>query len=211
VTAAKLRERGIERVADVAAVPEAALVAMLGLAAGRHVHALAHNLDPRPVEGGRRRRSIGSQRALGRRPKTAAAIDATVVALADRVTRRMRAAHRLGRTVVVRFRFDDFSRATRSHTLPQSTADTPVVLATARALLGEAMAMVEQRGLTMIGLSVANLDDDDAVQLALPLHRDGPALDVAMDLVREKFGSKALTRAVLLGQDPGLSVPMLPD
>jgi len=69
VTAAKLGERAITTVGDVARLPESVLVAILGPAAGRHVHALAHNRDPRPVVVGRRRRSIGSQRALGRRPR----------------------------------------------------------------------------------------------------------------------------------------------
>src|SRR4249919_4291291 len=66
VTAEKLHSRGISTVGEVAELPEGALVAMLGPAAGHHLHALAHNRDPRPVEVGRRRRSVGAQRALGR-------------------------------------------------------------------------------------------------------------------------------------------------
>src|SRR5438445_3386586 len=118
VTAAKLHGRGIRTVGEVAALPEAALVSMLGGAGGRHLHALAHNRDPRPVVVGRRRRSIGSQRALGRAKRTHAEIDSTIAGLVDRVTRRLRTADRVCRTVVLRLRFDDFSRATRSHTLP---------------------------------------------------------------------------------------------
>ena len=79
---------------------------------------------PAPGEGGRRRGSIGAQRALGLRPKPQAEIDAALLGLVDRVTRRLRAAERIGRTVVLRLRFDDFSRATRSHTLPLATAET---------------------------------------------------------------------------------------
>src|SRR5215210_8516081 len=90
VTAAKLRSLGIRTVGEVAAFEEGALVAMLGRAQGRHLHALAHNQDPRPVQPGRRRRSIGSQRALGGSPKSADAIDAVAIGLAERVTRRMR-------------------------------------------------------------------------------------------------------------------------
>src|SRR3989440_9211741 len=68
VAAEKLHGRGISTVGEVARLGEATLVSILGLASGRHLHALAHNLDPRPVVVGRRRHSIGSQRALGRRP-----------------------------------------------------------------------------------------------------------------------------------------------
>jgi DNA polymerase-4 len=212
VTALKLHDRGIMTVGEVALLAEAALVSMLGRASGRHLHALAHNRDPRPVQVGRRRRSIGSQRALGRAPKSADAIDAAVVGLVDRVTRRMRAAGRVGRTVVLRLRFDDFSRATRSHTLARATAQTHAILTTARTLLTAATPMIERQGLTLVGVAVSNLDNDGAVQLELPFDRlSGTALDAALDDVREKFGSNAVTRAVLLGRDQGLSVPMLPD
>jgi DNA polymerase-4 len=123
----------------------------------------------------------------------------------------MRKADRVGRTVVLRVRFDDFSRATRSHTLPRATAHTETVLAAVRGLLAIATPLIEQRGLTLVGIAVANLGDDNTVQLALPLDRHSNALDNALDDVRERFGSSAVTRAVLLGRDQGLSVPLLPD
>ncbi len=212
VTANKLRSRGITTVGQVAQLAEPVLVSMLGRASGRHLHALAHNRDPRPVQVGRRRGSIGSQRALGRSPKTHEAVDAVLVALVDRVTRRLRAAGRVGRTVVLRLRFDDFSRATRSHTLPYATAHTETVLATARALLATAMPMIERQGLTLVGVAVANLENDLPAQLTLPFDRySGGALDAVLDEVRARFGPTAITRAVLLGRDQGLSVPLLPD
>ena len=212
VTAAKLRFWGITTVGDVANRSEAELTWMLGRAAGRHLHALAHNRDPRPVHVGRRRGSIGSQRALGRSPKNVDAVDAVLVALVDRVTQRLRAAHRVGRTVVLRLRFDDFSRATRSHTLPYSTAHTETILATARGLLAATLPLLEQKGLTLVGISVANLADDVPQQLVLPFERRAAgALDAALDEVRARFGSAAVTRAVLLGRDPGLAMPLLPD
>jgi DNA polymerase IV len=212
VTAAKLRGRGITTVGQVAKLGEAALVSMLGRAAGRQLHALAHNRDPRPVRPNRRRGSIGSQRALGRSPRSPDAVDADVIALVDRVTRRMRAAGRVGRTVVLRLRFDDFSRATRSHTLTQPTAETQVILTTMRGLLATARPLIERRGLTLVGLSVANLDNDDAVQLVLPFDRHScAALDAALDEIRDRFGLAAVTRAVLLGRDRALTLPLLPD
>ncbi len=212
VTADKLRDRGITTVGQVARLPEAALVSILGKASGRHLHALAHNHDPRPVRVGRRRRSMGAQRALGRTRRSPDALDAVVVALVDRLARRLRAARRVCRTAMLRLRFDDFSRATRSHTLPQATAQTQAILATARGLLTTAMPMIESRGLTLVGFSLGNLDDDGAIQLSLPFdgQRAG-ALDATLDSLRERFGSAAITRAVLLGRDQGPSVPLLPD
>jgi DNA polymerase-4 len=211
-TAARLHERGIRTVGEVAELTQEALVALLGRATGRQVHALAHNHDRRRVRTGRRRGSIGSQRALGWKRRTPAEIDATLVALADRVTGRMRRAGRAGRTVVLRIRMDDLTRATRSHTLPRATAETDVILRVARELLAVCAPLVAERGLTLIGLAVANLEHARAVQLVLPFDAaGGAALDAAVDEIRERYGASAILRAVLVGRRPGLAMPLLPD
>jgi DNA polymerase IV len=211
VTADKLRSRGIHTVGEVAMLDESALVSMLGGASGRHLHALAHNRDPRSVMVGRRRRSIGSQCALGRARRAPGAVDAVVLSLVDRVTRRMRAAGRVGRTVSLRLRFGDFSRATRSHTMPRATAETRAILVTVQGLMEDAQPLVRQRGLTLVGLAVGNLTDDGAVQLPLPFEGSSGALDAVLDDLRERFGSSAVTRAVQLGRREGITVPLLPD
>jgi DNA polymerase IV len=212
VTATKLRGHGVATVGEVAQLAEEELVSLLGRASGRHIHALAHNRDPRRVRVGRRRRSMGAQRALGRGPHSPAALDATLVALVDRLARRLRAARRVCRTVVLRLRFADFSRATRSHTLHDATAHTEAILAAARDLLVAATPMIERRGTTLVGVALTNLEDEGAVQLALPFGRDSAsALDTTLDEVRDRFGTGAITRAVLLGRDQGPTVPLLPD
>ncbi|HZW76062.1 MAG TPA: hypothetical protein VFF43_21100, partial [Caldimonas sp.] len=207
-TAEKLHDVGLTTVGEVASSDEAALVAVLGRALGAQLFALAHNRDRRRVQVGRRRGSIGSQCALGRRQRTFEEVDAILVGLVERITRRMRKAHRLGRTVVLRLRFDDFSRATRSYTLPLATAETQAILETARWLFAASLPVIRRAGLTLVGVTVANLEDDRAVQLAF---RGRYALDAALDEIRERFGSTAVTRAVLLGRDTGLVVPLLPD
>jgi DNA polymerase-4 len=211
-TSAKLRGLGITTVRQVAGLSEATLVAILGPASGRHLHALAHNRDPRRVERRRRRRSIGSQHAFGLRTKPAGELDAILVAIVDRVARRLRAARRVCRTVVLRLRFADYSRVTRSHTISEATSHTQTILATARGLLAAAMPTIERRGCTMVGVALGNLTDDAAIQLALPFERErASALDAALDDVRERFGSTAITRAVLVGRKHRPSVPLLPD
>jgi DNA polymerase IV len=208
-TARRLHDLGIHTVGQVAWLGEAALVSLLGQAAGRHLHALAHNLDPRPVRARRRRGSVGAQRALGRGPTSLDDVEASLLGLVDRVTRRMRAAGRVGRTVVLRLRFDDFSRATRSRTLPRATANTETILIAARSLLEASLPLIERQGITLVGISVSNLDD--ARQLVLPLDRHSDALDAALDEVRERFGIGAITRAVLLARGEGVAMPVLPD
>jgi DNA polymerase-4 len=207
-TARRLHAWNVRTVGELAALSEATLVAMLGNATGRRLHALAHNRDLRRVEPRRRRRSVGAQRAIGRGRHTAQEIDATLVALVDRVARRLRAARRIGRTVVLRLRFGDFERATRSHTLPYATAGTDTILAVARALLASVHREVERRGLTLVGVSVAMLEDDTPRQLGFGA---ADALDAAVDAVRDRYGASAITRAVLLGRDPGIAMPQLPD
>jgi len=226
VTAEKLHGLGVRTVAEVAELGEPALVSLLGPAAGHHLYALSTGRDPRPVQVGRRRRSMGAQRALGNRLRAPGEVDAMLAGLVDRVMRRMRAAHRVGRTVVLRLRFGDFSRATRSHTLSRATARTDAVLEAARALLVAAAPLIRERVLTLIGIAVGNLDGDEGVQLALPFaerravthgaepESDGAresALDSALDGVRDRFGSAAVTRGVLLRHGQGMEVPLLPD
>lgn len=212
VTAEKLRARGIVTVGEVAHLAEADLVAIVGRAVGHQLHALAHNRDPRRVQVGKRRGSIGSQRALGASARSPAELEVVLLGLVDRVTRRMRRARRIGRTVVLRLRFADYSRATRSHTMAEPTNETATVLDAARSLLRAAQPTIAERGCTLVGMAVANLADDRPVQLALPFRGRPPAaLDAAVDDLQERFGTGSVTRVARLGRNDGWSVPMLPD
>ena len=211
VTSAKLHDRGLRTVGQVAALDESLLVQLLGQASGRHLHALAHNRDPRRVQVGRRRRSIGSQRALGRRPTSFEEIDSSIVAIVDRVSRRLRAGRRRCRTVVLRLRFDDFTRATRSLTMPRLTDQSHTILDVARTLLATAKPLIRARGITLVGISLTNLETAEAVQLTLTEDWRPHALDAAIDDVKDRYGSSSIMRAVLVGRDPGVSMPLLAD
>jgi DNA polymerase-4 len=210
VTAQRLHAHGITTVRQVARLEEAQLMAMLGRAGGRQLHALAHNRDPRSVRRRARRRSIGAQRALGRRGHDRAEVQAALMTIVDRVARRLRSARRAARTVVLRLRFDDFSRATRSRTLAEATTRTATLLRVARGLLHDAGPVIEKRGLTLIGIALTNLCDRDAIQLAFPLDRLDE-LDRTVDALRERFGSGVLARGTLVGRDAAPWVPLLPD
>ncbi|HEY0951615.1 MAG TPA: DNA polymerase IV, partial [Nocardioides sp.] len=216
VTAAKLHAEGIRSIGELAAREEVELTATVGRAAGRHLWALANLLDPRPVEVGRRRRSIGSQCAIGRpgRPKSRGDLEALLAGLVDRVARRLRAGERIGQTFTLRLRFDDFTRATRSATLAHSTATTATWLETGRRLLAASWPLIEERGCTLLGVTISGLVDGRSEQLELPLfpdHVHEHGLDAALDRVRDRFGSASVTRAVLVGRRTGLEMPTLPD
>jgi len=216
VTADKLHAHGITTVADVAGLSESTLACMLGAAMGRQLYALSRNTDRRRVTTTVRRRSVGAQRALGRAGNrmSPAEVDAVVVNLIDRITGRMRAAGRTGRTVVLRLRFGDFSRATRSRTLPLATSSTQPILTAARQLVAAAAPVIAQRGLTLVGFAVSGIDRTGAQQLMLPFGEGALApgnVDAAVDQIRRRYGRSALMPAVLLGRDPGWEMPHLPD
>jgi DNA polymerase-4 len=206
-TAEKLHAANVHSVAQLARRREAELAGVVGPAAARHLHAISWGRDPRRVRPGRRRRSIGSQSALGRSRRSWRELDATLVALVDRVTRRMRGAKRAGRTVTLRLRFADFRRASRSHTLPHATDGSAAILAAARSLLAAARPAIAERGITLIGVAITNLNEDGCIQLELPLDGGRPdrALDAALDEVRERFGPNAIRRAASLARDESLT------
>ena len=216
VTASKLHAEGIRTIGELAAREQVELSATVGKAASRHLWALANLLDPRPVEVGRRRRSIGSQCAIGRpgRAKDRVELEALLAGLVDRVARRLRAGERIGQTFTLRLRFDDFTRATRSATLAHSTATTATWLETGRRLLATSWPLIEEKGCTLLGVTISGLVDGRSQQLELPLFPHDvhePGLDAALDRVRDRFGTASVTRAVLVGRRTGLEMPTLPD
>jgi DNA polymerase-4 len=212
VTAEKLHRLGIRTVGQLAELEEATAERLLGRAAGAHLHALARLRDPRPVDTTRRRGSIGSQRALGSHPRTPAELDLFLTQIVDRLARRLRDGDRTCRTIVLRLRFGDFAKATRSHTLRVPTDRTSVVLAVARGLLAAAQPEITERGITLIGISLSQLGRPDSFQPELPIDwNDGARLDTVLDAVRDRFGSASVARAAQLGHDPGWSTPLLPE
>jgi DNA polymerase-4 len=123
----------------------------------------------------------------------------------------MRATGRTGRTVTLRLRFEDFSRATRSQTMPWATSSTQPILTTARQLIATAAPLIAEKGLTLVGFAVSGIDRSGAQQLMLPFNEDSLAVDAAIDEIHRRYGRSALTRAVLVRRDPGLEMPQLPD
>jgi DNA polymerase-4 len=212
VTAEKLHRLNIHTVGELAELEAATAERLLGKAKGAHLHALSRLRDPRPVDTTRRRSSIGSQRALGRRPRTPDELDLFLTQIVDRLARRLRDGDRVCRTVVLRLRFGDFTKATRSHTVGSATDRTAVLLAVAQGLLAAALPEIDDRGITLIGISLSQLRHSDDLQPELPIDWDeGARLDTVLDAVRDKFGAASVARAAQLGRDPGWSTPQLPE
>ena len=79
----------------------------------------------------------------------------------------------------------------------------------ARALLAAAQPTLEERGITLVGVALSNLEDAGPGQL--PLDDRTATLDSTLDELRERFGTDAITRAVLLDRDDRPVAPQLPD
>ncbi|WP_396172495.1 DNA polymerase thumb domain-containing protein, partial [Aeromicrobium sp.] len=199
VTAAKLHAARLRTVADVARLEPGELSALVGKATGHHLHALAHGHDPRKVQTTTSRRSIGAQHALGS-GRSFAEADIALLALCDKVGRRLRRAGRTAATVTIRLRFGDFHTSTTSRTLPRPTESTSQISDLARGLLAGRRSEIEQDGITLVGVALSGLDGHGA-QLALPLEGEAdPALDATLDAVAQRFGTSAVRRGSHVGR-----------
>ncbi|UFS61263.1 DNA polymerase IV [Subtercola endophyticus] len=211
-TADKLHRLGITTVGQLAELEASTAERVLGRASGAHLHALARLQDPRPVDTTRRRSSIGSQRALGSSTRTADELDVILTQIVDRLARHLRDGDRVCRTVVLRLRYGDFAKATRSRTVRSGSDRTAVLLAVAHELLAAAQPQITERGITLIGISLSQLARADSLTPELPIDwNDEARLDTVLDAVRDRFGAASVSRAAQLGRDPGWSSPVLPE
>lgn len=206
VTQARLADRGIHTVGDLAETEQAWVERIVGHAAGARLHGLAHNLDPRKVAGGGAARSVGAQSATGRVTATRERVRNVLGHLAERVAGRLRAKGRAGRTVTVRVRFPGMVSVTRALTLPEPVSATLTLTEVAERLAWQA---IEERStepveITLLAISVSKLTDQEAIQLELPLPPPDPwrpgsapgaarwSLDRSMDAARARFGKSAV-------------------
>jgi DNA polymerase-4 len=201
----RLADRGIHTIGDLAQTPSSAVERILGQAVGHKLSAMAHDEDPRRIETAHRARSVGAQSALGRRMPEPGEVRAVLAHLADRVSRRMRAKGRAGRTITVRVRFVGMASVTRSHTLAQPVATTLTLTEVAERLAWSAIGDADSpREITLLAITVSNLTGQPVIQPELDLPPPDPwrpgsatgaarrAVDGSMDAIRTRFGGDAV-------------------
>jgi DNA polymerase-4 len=170
VTKARLAEKDVLTIGQLAKLPRGSLEPLVGDALGQKLAALAWNRDPREIKMPRRAQSAGAQSALGKKPAAASIYRPTLRHLADRVGSRLRAKSRLGRTVSVRVRFADLRAVTRSVTLPAPISATATLAEIAEELVRRVLAdHPDEQTISLLAISVSNLEDHSAVQLEFPL------------------------------------------
>ena len=169
-TLSRLERLGVRTVGDLAALPVAAVVGAVGDAAGRHLHQLAHNHDPRPVEADREVKSIGHEETFPVDRTDRADLDRELLRLADAVARRLRVAGVAGHTVTLKVRYGDFTTLTRSRRLAEPV-DAGLELARAAQRLFDKIDLGP--GVRLLGVSVSGLAPLQARQLSLDLDTSG--------------------------------------
>ena len=206
VSMARLAEVGVLTIGQLAKMPGRSLERLLGPAASEKLTALAWNRDPREIKVHRRARSAGAQSALGRKPAQESVFIPTLRHLADRVASRLRAKSRPGRTVTVRVRFADLRSVTRSLTLDAPVSATVILAEVAEELVRTVlMQHSAEKAISLLAISVSNLEKHPDVQLELPLaledggRRPGTKrgmarwmADRAVDMIRARFGWEAI-------------------
>lgn len=155
-TAARLTRLGVRTIGDLAALPLAELVDLLGAAHGGSLHDLAHARDSRPVVAERESKSISVEDTFDRDLTDPALLEAQVRTMAGRVTGRMVAAGLSARTVTLKARLHDFTTLSRSATLPGPTDDPAAVTSLAVRLLGE---IDRADGVRLLGVGLSGFSD----------------------------------------------------
>ncbi len=206
VTAARLAEKGVLTIGQLAKVPGWSLERLLGPAAGEKLAALAWNRDPRHIETDRRAGSAGAQSALGRKPAEERVFRPILLHLADRIATRLRAKSKSGRTVTARVRFANLKSVTRSVTLDAPISATVILAEIAEELVRAMLAdYPDEKIISLLAISVSHLEDHRDMQLELPLgladeaRRPGTKrgmarrmADCAVDRIRNRFGWDAI-------------------
>ena len=196
-TLRRVEALGVHTIGEFAAIPKATLVRTLGKSAGTHLHDLAWNRDPRPVEPNRSAKSIGHEETFAADRTDRRQLQRDVVRMADLVAARLRVHSTTAKTVQLKIRYSDFTTITRSRTIADATDLAAMIAREALALLAE---VDLDRGVRLLGVTGLQLTEAAVVQEQLPLTEsvspEDAALERTLDAVRNRFGADAVGRAV---------------
>jgi DNA polymerase-4 len=159
ITAARLRERGIERLTDVREATPSVLREAVGSSAD-WLRRLADGQDDRPVVPHHEPKSSGSENTFSADLTDLSEIRAAVDAMAREAAAWLTRRSLLCRTVTIKVRYSDFTTITRSHSTTSPTRDGDDIARRAVALLEKTDAGA--RPVRLLGASVHNLVDPAA-------------------------------------------------
>ena len=198
-TAKRLDRLGVQTIGDLARLSEDALVAALGVAQGRHLHALAWARDDRPVVPDVKRKSIGHEETFAKDHHTHETLARELVRMSDAVGAALRKSGVQGRTVQIKVKFADFTTITRAETVATAIDEGPLIARIAQRLLEQ---VDPSPGVRLLGVSVSQLDDASVRQLSLDDVATGSWEQVsdAIEQIRERFGDSSIVPAAMTGR-----------
>ncbi|HWQ61848.1 MAG TPA: DNA polymerase IV, partial [Negativicutes bacterium] len=199
-TTKQLQGLGINTIGQLADVDEVIFARHFGQAAGE-MRRLARGEDDRPVVPEHEPKSVGNEITFAEDLRSREEIGTCLLALSQKVSRRLWQAGYAGRTVTVKIRFGSFRTITRSRTLGEPTLLGDTIYDTAAAI----MAGVElSEGVRLLGVTLSNLQVYGS-QISLFAAGDDEKklkVSVAVDRLKDKFGESAVTRGRLLVPKP---------
>jgi DNA polymerase-4 len=193
-----LREFGVQRIGELAALPQATLRRRFGQHGGELARR-AQGIDPSPVIPSQAPKSIGHEHTFDHDVVDARFLESTLLDLAESVATRLRRHHMAAGAVQLKLRYEGFETLTRQEPLPHQTRDSEPIYTAGIELLRKTL--VPGRAVRLVGITAINLADVQQLTLFDGLERE-ERLSASIDAVRERFGESAITRARLLTDRP---------
>ena len=187
----RLGQLGVQTVGELARQPRETLVRHFG-EPGAHMWELAHAIDPREVVTEHDTKSVGHEHTFDVDETKKDVLEATLLHLSEKVSRRLRQAGLKGRTIGLKIRWSDFTTFTRAHTLAERTNFADTIFREARSLAAEFIR--QGRPIRLIGVRVTQFDDAYVQESLFDMNASKERLHQAVDQIKDKFGDKAIRR-----------------
>ncbi len=200
-TAAALAEYAVRTIGDLAALPPDLIERRFGKH-GASLVERARGIDPDPVHDGDPAKSVGHEHTFDVDTSDPEVIERTLLAMAEGVSGRLRSAGVRAGTIAVKIRDSGFRTITRQRTLAEATDLTEPIFQTALELARPEIRGVRVR---LLGVTASNLGEREQLALFEPTSPRRRRAVEAADLLRHRYGERAVTRARLLGA--GLPAP----
>lgn len=205
-TEEQLARLGLRTIGDLAHAPLATLQRSLGDAAGSKLHDLAWARDPRTVTPEHLEKSVGHEVTFEHDVTDPVVLRRELLRMSDQLAVRLRRAGLVGRTVVLKLRFGDFTTITRSHALPEPTDLGRRIYDEVTRIL-DAVGKPEAR-IRLVGVRMEQLSPAGGASAALWETNEGwREAEQAMDAVAARFGRGLVRPAALMKPPPGGTTP----
>lgn len=159
VTADKMKQMGIAKGLDLKQLTEEELITVFGEKSGRYYYRIARAIDDRPVETERIRKSLGAEATFEEDITDPEQLKIQLEGVAEEVSRRCGKHQIAGRTVTLKFKYNDFTQHTRSKTFFHFIYAQDELVQIASELLQQNGG--PQLPIRLVGITLSNLNISD--------------------------------------------------